>query len=96
MRALRVPATERCTRWRGCGPIDGSISLTAAESAAAAAAAAALGNKEPPPRPAATNSPHRTHTRPRGGFGHRLALPEPEGNDEHHACHPTTRDMGTP
>lgn len=53
-----LPPQEKCTRLRGCGPIDGSVSLTAA--AASASAAAALENKKSRPRPAATQPAHRT------------------------------------
>lgn len=47
---------EKCAHSRGCGPIDGSVSLTAAS----AASAAALQNKKWPPRPATTQPAHRT------------------------------------
>jgi len=46
---------------RGCGPIDGSVSLTAAS---ASASAAALQNKKSPPRHVATQPGHRTEPRP--------------------------------
>lgn len=54
MRAARSRRkASLCTRLRGCGPIDGSVSLTAAAAAASSAALGGQKNAKWPPLPAA-------------------------------------------